>query len=481
MPTLLAPPTKHGLLPEARHLVLPDGIVASGFPAVEATCRAIGIEFDPWQRDLNKCLLAKNAEGLYAADIAALSIPRQVGKTFDVGAVVFALCIQQPRLTVIWTAHRFKVSRESFNELRALAKSPKLTPHIDYDAITTAAGNECIPFRNGSRIVFAARERGAIRGFSKVGILVLDEAQILTQSTVSDLVPTMNQAANPLIVMMGTPPKPTDPGEVFTELRKDALSGASDDVLYVELSAPAGSEPDDERAMGIANPSFPGRTPRRAFTRMLRMLGLEDYLREAFGIWDENASKTAIPSHFWLARTDLEAAIGGEPVFTLDVSPKMTHSAIGVAGDAAIGLHTHLLLREGQDQVDSHPGTDWVLPALLDLKTRVPNLKVAYAANGQAKSLAPDLEAAGIETDPIPAGDVAAACGLFYKLATGGGLSHSGQPELTNSVAAAQWRDTGEGAQVWGRRKSGEITGLYAATLAVWKANQGVDPLDNIY
>jgi hypothetical protein len=60
-----------------------------------------------------------------------------------------------------------------------------------------------IPFRNGSRIVFAARERGAIRGFTKVRRLVLDEAQILTESAMADLAPTMNQAENPQIIADG--------------------------------------------------------------------------------------------------------------------------------------------------------------------------------------------------------------------------------------------------------------------------------------
>ena len=178
--------------------------------------------------------------GLYAADTALLSIPRQVGKTFDVGAVVFADSIINPGTTTVWTAHRFKVARESFNEMRAWAKSPLLKPHIDYDEITTGAGNECIPFRNGSRIVFAARERGAIRGFTKVRRLVLDEGQILSEQAMADLVPTMNQAVNPQIILMCTPPKPTDPGEVVTRLRADALGGDSEGVLYVELSAPRG-------------------------------------------------------------------------------------------------------------------------------------------------------------------------------------------------------------------------------------------------
>lgn len=225
------------LLPEARQLVLPKGVVTTGFPSVEATCRQLGLEFDPWQRDLNRCILGKNKRGQYAADTVAMSIPRQVGKTWDIGALVFALCIIRPGTTVVWTAHRFKVARETFESLRALARSLKLMPHIDKDDIYSGAGNESIGFRNGSRIVFAARERGAVRGFTKVDILILDEAQILTDSALSDMAPTQNQAENPLIIMMGTPPRPQDPGEVFSRIRAEALRGESTDVLYVEFAA----------------------------------------------------------------------------------------------------------------------------------------------------------------------------------------------------------------------------------------------------
>lgn len=250
-------------------------------------CERIGIIFDPWQRDLNRCLLSKSRDGLYAADTALLSIPRQVGKTFDVGGVVFADSIINPGTVTVWTAHRFKVARESFNEMRAWAKSPLLVPHIDYDDITTGAGNECIPFRNGSRIVFAARERGSVRGFTKVRRLVLDEGQILTEIALSDLVPTMNQAVNPQIILMCTPPKPSDPSEVVTRLRADALAGESTGVLYVELSAPPGCGPDDRAAWRKANPSYPRRTPAKAILRMRKLLSPEDFMREALGVWDD--------------------------------------------------------------------------------------------------------------------------------------------------------------------------------------------------
>jgi phage terminase large subunit-like protein len=300
--TLQRPQTRSGsLLPDAAQLVLPAGIVGSAFPAVEATCRHIGIVFDDWQRDLNRAILAKTADGLYAADTVEISIPRQVGKTFDIGGIVFADSIINPGTTTVWTAHRFKVARETFDSLVSMARSPLLESHIDADAITTANGNECIPFRNGSRIVFAARERGSVRGFTKVRRLILDEGQILSESALADMVPTLNQATNPQVILMGTPPKPSDPAEVFSNIRSEALAGVSSGVLYAEFAAPAGSKPDDRGAWRVANPSFPKRTPAKAIERMRKLLTTEDFMREALGIWDDSSVAAAISSSVWAA------------------------------------------------------------------------------------------------------------------------------------------------------------------------------------
>lgn len=430
---------------------------------MRATCFEIGIAFDPWQEELNRAILAKDSFGLYAADTVALSIPRQVGKTFDVGAVVFALCIQNPRLTVVWTAHRFKVSRETFNELRGLAKSPKLAAHIEYDDITTAAGNECIPFRNGSRIVFAARERGAIRGFTKVGVLVLDEAQILTDSVLADLAPTMNQAENPLIIMMGTPPKPSDPGEVFSNLRADAIAGSSEGVLYVELSAPANCDPDDRDAWRIANPSFPSRTPERAILRLQKLLSAEDFMREALGVWDDLSVTGVIPAEAWDACRSPSSKIVGQPSFSVDVSPLRDWSTIAVAGmtdDDRIQVEV----------IDVRPGTAWVVDRVADICSTWGAYSVSIHAGQAAESLIPGLEDADLEVVKLSGTEMAQACGAFHDAATSGRLAHLDDPVLNSALRGAKRLDR-DGAFTWARRKSaGDITPLYAVTLAAWGA-----------
>lgn len=458
---------RNGLLAEARHVVLPAGIVSTGFPSVRETCRRIGIEFDPWQVDLNKCVLAKNAEGLYAADTVVISIPRQVGKTFDIGALVFALCIKTPNMTVVWTAHRFKVSRETFTELRGMAKSPKLTPHLDYDEITTAAGNECIPFRNGSRIVFAARERGAIRGFTKVAVLILDEAQILTHSVLADLAPTMNQAENPLIILMGTPPKPTDAGEVFTDLRTSALEGSSEELLYVEFSAPDGSDPDDREALRVANPSYPTRTPDRAIRRLRRLLtDPDDFLREVFGIWDSVASGSAINIAAWEGLTIPAVDLTTVTAFGIAVSRDREWASIGAAGPLS---DENILL----ECVEHRPGPDWVVARCIELNHRWSPAAFVIDPVGPAASLVDDLVEAGLNVETTDTADIAIAFTDLIDAVKNATIRHGPQPELLTAVKSAKKRDIGDGLVALGRKASGgDITPIEAVELALWGHNQ---------
>lgn len=456
------------LLAEARHLVLPEGIVSTGFPAVEATCRQIGIAFDPWQQELNRAILAKDRHGFYAADTVTMSIPRQVGKTFNVGALVFADSIINPGTTTVWTAHRFKVSRETFNELRAWAKSPLLAPHIDYDEITTGAGNETIPFRNGSRIVFAARERGAIRGFTKVRRLILDEAQILTEAAMSDLAPTMNQAENPQIVLMGTPPKPNDPGEVFTQIRKDALAGESEGALYAEFAAAADAPvrldaPGAWDAIATANPSFPDRTSRRAIRRLRKLLTDEDFRREVYGIWDAARRSVVFGEGVWEAGerdarpVDLEVAALG-----VAVSIDQAHAAIVAASQDGDEVWVKPLRYA--------PGKRWVVDACKELQVAHGGVPIIIDGKGPGADLERDLAAAGVRVTIASTGDVLDACSGFESLVTDQFLRYEPAEELQDAVAGAVKRDVGD-RWAWGRRKAtADISPLEAATLAAWAA-----------
>jgi hypothetical protein len=282
----------------ARHVAAPKGVVSTGWPAVEKKCRELGITFRPWQPDVGRLILAKRADGKYAATVGGtgLSIPRQVGKTFLVGAIMFALCLLRPKLTVIWTAHRVRTAEETFGKMQAFAKRKRIAPHIA--KIVLGSGDEAIIFRNGSRILFGARERGFGRGFDEVDVLVFDEGQILTENALDDMIPATNQSRQPtsaLLLFMGTPPKPKDPSEVWMRMRSEALTGEDDDTGWVEFGAdpshhftplPAPLSSADWKQIAKANPSFPDDTPREAILRMRKKLGADSFGREGAGIYD---------------------------------------------------------------------------------------------------------------------------------------------------------------------------------------------------
>ena len=447
---------------EPKHLVLPDGMVSSGWPSVRDTCRNVGIEFDPWQVDLNRPMLSKTADGLYAADTVVMSICRQSGKTYDVGGVSFADSIINPGSTTVWTAHRFSVARETFNELKTLATLPKMAPHVDPDAITTATGNECIPFRNGSRILFKARERGALRGFTKVRRLILDEAQILTEQAMADLIPTMNHAVNPQVILLGTPPKPSDPSEVFTSLRQDALEGKTEGVLYVEYGADADCDLDDWDAVAQANPSYPLRTGKRSIERMRKLLTSdEDYAREALGIWDASGSGTVIDPDAWVALEDVDSKPDGRVVFALDMPPNRSDTSIMVAGHRPDGLQ-HVEL------VDHRRGTGWVVDRCKELKAKW-RCEFTLDPSSPAGSLLTELQEAGIEPVLVSGREMGQACGFFYDAVTDkASVRHLGQPKLNVAVDAGRKR-TMQDAWAWHRRDtSSDISPLVGATLALY-------------
>lgn len=300
----------------ARHVVVPSGIVSTGWPPVYRRIREFGDEFDVWQQDCGKLILAKRASGEYAATVGGItiSIARQVAKTFMTGRIIFALCSIFSNLTVIWTAHRTRTSDETFKKLCTLAKNPKVAPHIDGKP-RESNGQQEIRFRNGSRILFGAREAGFGRGFDEVDILVFDEAQILSDKAPEDMVAATNQSrfeAGALIFYMGTPPRPIDPGEVFAQRRRDALAfragaefgapSVGDDAVYIECSADRDADPDDRKQWEKGNPSFPLHTPLRAMMRLRKNLpSVASWRREGMGIWDDDqvGVTRVVPATIW--------------------------------------------------------------------------------------------------------------------------------------------------------------------------------------
>ena len=457
--TLTARPGTRRLSEVAKYLVRPSGIVSTGWGPVRRRCEALGVGFDPWQDGAGRLILAKRADGRYAATVGGVGVsaPRQVGKTYLVGGMTFALCIDQPDLTVIWTSHHARTAAETFLAMQGFARRPQIAPHIR--AVYRGSGDEEVRFRNGSRILFGARERGFGRGFAGVDVLVCDEAQILTDKALDNLLATMNTAPNALPLFMGTPPTPTDPSEAFRRMRSDALSGESDDILWIEFGADDDADADDREQWAKANPSFPHRTPETSMLRLRRKLTTDSWMREGLGVWDHDG---------------LGILPGWGNLYLNAVPPPPTAIGISVSLDAAWGSIASADLwddgRVNLSAVDRRPGTAWLV-------AEAKRIQAEHGCDVILDEKCPDatligaLEDAGVTVTTMKLPDVVAACSELVNRVRDGRVTHQRTTDLDDAVAVADWRDVGDGRRVFGRRKSsGPVDMLEAATYALWGA-----------
>ncbi len=460
----------------ARHLILPSGIVSSGYPVVRDQCRRMGVEHDAWQQGLGRAILAKRADGSYAAGIGGviLSIPRQTGKTLTIGSTLFAMCVLNPGTKALWTAHRSRTTDETFKSLLGMARRKLIAPHM-LDARQTN-GQQEIRFRNGSRILFGAREAGFGRGFDDVDVVVFDEAQILSQRALDDMVPSTNVAENPLIFFMGTPPKPTDPSDVFVGRRRECLSGDSEDTLFVEVSADADADSTDRGQWSKANPSYPTRTKESAMLRMKKQLGEESFRREGLGIWDAEGTSGAIPMLHW-ARGSVPhiPEFDGPPIVAVDVRNGLEQSfAISVAArvDGEHDFIDLVLFEFGSSEPWSR---DYIVSEVSEVLAKHGLDAVTLDSFGEGNgALLPLFEAAGIRVVGLNTADMRNGSVGIKDAIVNGRLMHCSREHLTTAAKGAGVRKSNEGFIFSQDKSSTDVTPLRAAVAAWWTLQKAI-------
>lgn len=458
-----APATDRRPLSEvARHVVTPTGIASTGWPKVFKTCEKLGWTFDGWQDGCGRLILAKTGEGTYAADTIVISIPRQVGKTYLVACIIFALCLTHRNLTVIWTAHRKTTAVETFQQFDAMAQRPRVAAHVRQ--ILRGKGDEKILFKNGSRILFGARESGFGRGFTGVDVLVCDEGQIMTDAVMEDMAATQNVAPNPLFFLMGTPPRPQDPGETFTLFRQEALDGESDATLYIEMSADRGCDPMDRGQWRKANASFPHRTTERALLRLRKKLKNDDaWNREALGVWDEARHQRLVKASRWAELLDVGPANGVKP----------TALAVDASHARELSVAACWLEQDKAHAEEVWAGADEMACEAWIAEHATRLMPIVIDGLSPASSLVPRLRARGLNVKATTAPDMVKACGLWLADVTAGRLTHADQMSVNEALDAGRKRAIGTaGGWGWDRKDgSTNIAPLVAHTLARYGAS----------
>ncbi len=452
----------------AKKVVAPSGISSTGWPAVRDVClQKMGVEFDPWQDGAGRLILAKREDGKLASMIGGvgMSLPRQVGKTYLIGAMVFALCILRPGMLVIWSAHHARTHGETFLAMQDFAKRRKVRSFIRQ--IFTGSGDEEIRFLNGSRILFGARERGFGRGIPGVDMVVADEAQIMSDKALDAQLATMNTSDFGLAIYVGTPPRPDDPSEAFTRMRDDAWAGRLEDGAWIEFGADDGCRPDDRAQWSKANPSHPKRTPVESILRLQRKLSADSFLREGLGVWDDGPStRSVISAELW-RRLGREAAPDGRVSYGVKFSPDGETVALAVAVRHEFGIHVeglqHTLVVDGTQQLVDWLAGRWESCGLIVVDGKAGSgafVKALLRAKVQQRRIV------------VPTTDQAVtAHAALLEAVTEGTLSHIADPVLDQVVTDAGRRQIGKTGG-WGFQSlsGGDVTLLDAVTCAHYAA-----------
>ena len=257
-----------------------------------------GARFYESQKLEFELMLARDADGGFAAKSLCITKPRQNGKSYAARWYVLWMAMVCG-LRCLFSAHHSRTSRDMFKQLCDM-----LDPTVDaffakqVESIYRAGGYEGIYFRNGGCIEFQTRTNSGGRG-GTYSVLVLDEAQELTPAQQDALLPTVSAAgeiaegeSEPQKIYIGTVPGPECQGTVFREMHDRVHAGESD-IWWLEWGA-QGEKLDDIDTDSIdlwyaCNPAMGRRMRESTVKDEHDTMTRDGFARERLGWWSPTA------------------------------------------------------------------------------------------------------------------------------------------------------------------------------------------------
>jgi hypothetical protein len=442
-----------------------------------------GLTPDVWQADVLAAWLGEKRDGQWAAGRCGLSVPRQNGKNalLEVRELYGMVALGEKFLH---TAHEVKTARKAFVRLCSFFENERKFPELAalVQEIRRTNGQEAVVLTNGGSVEFVARSRGSGRGYT-VDVLVMDEAQELSDEQLEALLPTISAAptGNPQQIYTGTPPGPGSVGEVFTRTRDAGVAGKDKRLAWHEWSVEGRVDVTDRSLWAATNPALGSRLSAAVIEDELAAMSPDGFARERLGRW---ASDSIAPSVIDWQRWSAQA--GPAPVGRLAYAVRFSADgsrvalAVGVQPDAGV---PHVELVELRSM---SVGTAW----LVDWFTRPPAGGSAAAARWRGASrivvdgkagagaFVNALRAAGVPERVIhtPSTDeVIAAHAAMAEAVRAGGVTHFAEEHLDAAVRGAGKRSIGSQGG-WGWKPLSpdvDVTPLDVVTLAFHAVTTG--------
>lgn len=456
---------------------------SAGRDAIDLAASA-GLVLDPWQEWVLENSLGENPDGSWAATEVAALAPRQNGKGSILEARELAGLALFGEQLIIHTAHEFDTAKEHYLRMETLIRESYLSEYVvgfkgDPEAKFSGmkSGNSAVEIaldipnpltgkKKKHRLRFKARSKGGGRGFSG-DLIVLDEAYALNSLMMDALLPTMSARDNPQLWYASSAGLPDS--DVLRDLMERGRRGESDDLFYAEYSVdPDNYDPNSERDIALANPSMGYHKKWRTTLSDRDRMSPEGFAREHLGVWEVLGGDAAIPSKWWQSCRSPwpDGSKLSRVALGVDVTPELTAATISVAGFLEDGSLVGEVFRQGE-------GTDWVAPALREIREERPRVPIFIESRGAAVSLEDDFRAHRVRVTTVPVGGYARACVAFFKLIKDGVFRHKGERDLDRAAGFVAKSMKGDALFTWKRQDSSQnIAPFVSMTLAVHGAVQ---------
>lgn len=468
-----------------RICAVPTSTSSLGADAV-AFARRVGMKLDPEQELILESSLGLRDDRWQAFEVG-VNAPRQNGKdeAVEVRELFGLYELREPKQ--VHSAHEFKTAERHFDRMETIIRGcPELLDQVKRSTsgriigFRYSHGDESIELHDGRRIDFRTRTKSGMRGFDDVALLVLNEAQILSEWAHGSMEPTLRASTaerGPQLWYVGNAPdqERDEHAVVWARVRERGLAGDDDGLVYLEWSLDFDS-PDELPDEVLEDPAAwrevnwaieRGRIREEHMARELRSLGRRQFAVELLGVGDypdtDPLASSEISLEAWAEIEDARSVLEDPVVLAFDVSPGR-RTSISAAGLNERGV-SHVEL------IHARAGTKWVGERMADLCEKHDVVQVACDGYGPANKIAADVEqAAGIDVRRLKTGEYADACGMFANEVEERTMRHIGQEELTLAVRGARTRPLVD-RWAWSRSRSKTDPGpLISSSIALFVA-----------
>lgn len=320
-----------------------------------------------------------------------------------------------------------------------------------------SAGTERITLPGRSYLKAFPPKAGALRS-NALDLVLVDESQehgtVLGAQLDLTILPVFSTRPRRQLILIGT--AGTDESDYllrYLEQARAELPG----YCVVEFGALEGDDLEDPAVWPLRHPGLAaGLTDVDYLASMRLAMGPAAFGREFFNVWSRTTDRSIDPAD-WAAIQDPTADKTGPISFGFDVAADRTSGAIGVADSGGF-----------LELVETRPGTDWILPRLLELQTTHGG-EIAASRYGAAGTITDELERTpGVKIAIMSTGDLANAAAWMDDAIAARSLRVRPSVALSQSVDGVAKRSIGDtGGFVWARKDSASDP---APTIAVSNA-----------